>query len=362
MTDAVSAPAVAPAPTGEAPVAAPMSGQGATENSPPAPAQAPQAAGAERPRGPDGKFLPVTGQGGAEAADSRPETSSQAAARRRLALKVRGEEHALELDDEAAAALAHLYGTTPDRLDVALQKSVAGDRALKEAAQERQRAARLLEALKASPEDALAQLGIDVDELALRRLQAAAQREAMTPEERALAEREAALAARERELRSVEEQRQQQALQAEQEAAFQAAQQNVMAALQQEGLPRSHRTIRMVADVMIGAMDAGLDLTPQQVAAEVRAQLDGINEDYLGALPEDVLSQRLAPRLQSMPAERLVALLGPRLRDVLQHTVQQHRERAGVVAQRTAPEPSPSAGPAEIMTPSEALRRMRERR
>jgi len=361
MTDvaASAAPAAAPAPVVGASAVPAAPTQGSAPIGSPAPAQAAPAASGERARGPDGKFIPSSG----DAAPSvPPETPTQAAARRRLALKVRGEEHALDLDDSTADALARLYGTTPDRLDVALQKDVYGDRAIKEGRQAQEQAKRLIEALR-SPEsvvEALEALGHDVDALSFKRLQAAAARESMTPEERAFAEREQALAQREARLREIEERGQEQERTQAEQQAFASAQAGVLAALQEHGLPRSHRTIRMVADAMLGAMQAGITLTPAQVAAEVRAELDGLNTEYLGAIPEEALGQRLAPRIAAMPVERLVAMLGPRLRDVLQHTVAQQRARAGVVPQASAqPVQQPAGEPQEILTPSEAMRRLR---
>src|SRR5690606_11874701 len=136
------------------------------------------------PKGPDGKFRQVqdvsdrtnveASQGGGG------ETQQEAAARRKLALKVYGEEHALELDDGTAQSLAKVLGVDPDKLGEALQKSAAGSRALSEAAKERRAIAqeraemeKRFERLKQSPDDVLAELGVDPDELALRRLQAA---------------------------------------------------------------------------------------------------------------------------------------------------------------------------------------------
>lgn len=361
MSDTAAAPAAAPsAPVAASPVASAQQSP-VTPTSSPVAAQTPTSA-PSTPRAPDGRFLPRDGQGEPPAPEAPAETAAQAAARRRLALKVRGEEHALDLDDATAAQLARLYGVSPDRLEVALQKDVYGDRAIKEGRQAQEQARRLLEALRSSPEDALAELGVDVDALALKRLQAAARQEAMTPEERAFAEREQALAEREARLRAIEEQAEAKNRTAAEQQAFETVQRDVLSALQENGLPRSHRTIRMVADVMLGAQRAGIALTPAQVAAEVRAEIDGLSDDYLGAMPEDALGQRVGPRLQSMPVERLVSLLGPRLRDVLQHTVAQQRARAGVVQHQAAPSAPPaSQGQQEILTPSEALKRLRGR-
>src|SRR5690606_20553375 len=166
------------------------------------------------PKGPDGRFRQVQDVADAQTSQARPEASqgggetpAEAAARRKLELKINGEVRTGEFDDASLKSLADLYGVSQEELTATMQKSLAGHRAMSEAAKERRALAkereemqRRIERLKQSPDDVLAELGVDPDELALRRLQAAAQREAMTPEQLALAEREQAISQREAKL------------------------------------------------------------------------------------------------------------------------------------------------------------------
>lgn len=306
------------------------------------------------PKGPDGKFRQVqdvadrtnveASQGGGG------ETQQEAAARRKLALKVYGEEHALELDDGTAQSLAKVLGVDPDKLGEALQKSAAGSRALSEAAKERRAIAqeraemeKRFERLRQSPDDVLAELGVDPDELALRRLQAAAQRESMTPEQLAMAEREQALSAREAKLQQMEQARQAEAAKVAEQQAFEHAQQTLIPALEASGLPKNHATLALMADVALDALDAGVELTPEQVAQETRA----------------LVMERTQSVLRGMQPAQLVQVLGKDLvRALMQHTVEQSRSAA-------RPPPSPrhaqqvesaeDDGPA-FLTPAQALR------
>jgi len=306
------------------------------------------------PKGPDGRFRQVQdvadARASVDASQGGGETRQEASARRKLELKVYGESHALDLDDGTAQALAKVLGVDPERLGDALQKSAAGSRALSEAAKERRaaaeekaRVARLLQTLRESPEDALTEFGVDLDALALKRLQAAAQQESMTPEERAFAEREQALAAREAKLQQHEQKRQQAEQEQAQQAAMQQAQETLIPALEAAGLPRTHSTIALMADVALDALDAGITLTPEQVAQETRA----------------LVLERTQAVLRGMQPGQLAQVLGRDLvRSLMQHTVEQSRSAQRPPPQvRSAPPPRQEADsePA-FLTPAQALR------
>lgn len=306
------------------------------------------------PKGPDGRFRQVQdvadARASVDASQGGGETRREASARRKLELKIYGESHALDLDDGTAQSLARVLGVDADKLGDALQKSAAGSRAMSEAAKERRavaeekaRVGKLLATLRESPEDALGELGVDLDALALRRLQAAARQEAMTPEERAFAEREQALSAREAKLQQIEQQRQAQESEVAQQAAMRQAQETLIPALEAAGLPRTHASVALMADVALDALDAGITLTPEQVAQETRA----------------LVLERTQAVLRGMQPAQLVQVLGKDLvRALMQHTVESSR-----AAQRPPPQVRQAAPPRQeadnepaFLTPAQALR------
>lgn len=307
------------------------------------------------PKGPDGKFRQV--QDVADAAARKPEasqggageTAAQAAARRKLELKINGEVRTAEFDEGTLGSLAELYGVTPEELTATLQRSVAGHRALSEAAKERRAIAQQraeveqrLERLRQAPDEVLAELGVDPDELALRRLQEAARREAMSPEQVELMERERQLAAREQKLQQIEQQRQQQAQKAAEEEAFRHAQETLVPALEASGLPKNHATLSLLADVGESMLDAGLELTPEALAQEARA----------------IVMERTQSVLRDMKPAQLVQVLGKDLvRALMKHTVEQSRSSL------RPPAPQPTQQPRqqedsepEFISPAQALR------
>jgi hypothetical protein len=274
----------------------------------------------------------------------------EAATRRKVALKVFGQDHALEFDDGTASALARVLGVESDQLESALQKTAAGSRALSEAAKERKAAAAeraqvqsLLEALRSDPDSVLEQLGVDADAMALKRLQARAQREAMTPEERAFSEREQALAKREAAIQAHEAKSQQAAQTQAEAAAFAEAQQTLLPALEASGLPRNHASLQLLANVGLEALDAGVDLTPQQVAAEARHRV----QEMVGSV------------LRDAKPEALVALLGKEnVRALMRHSVEQARtaQRPPPSTTVQAPRPPPKDEAPVFLRPSQVLR------
>lgn len=234
---------------------------------------------------------PVEGQGDV---NQEPKGEQQAqpqdapkpdGSKRKYKLKVDGQEFEEEIDlSDEEAIKRHL------------QMSKAAQKRMSEAAKARREAEQFIHTLKTNPRKVLTDpnLGVDFRKLAEEYLAEQLEAEMLTPEQRRLREVEAKL--REREEQDKARAEEEQAKQLEQLRAQYAQDydKTISEALQTEGLPKTPKTVKRMAELMYKNLDMGLELEPKQLVSIVR-------EDYINEIKE---------LFSSADGETLLKLLG----------------------------------------------------
>lgn len=170
---------------------------------------------------------------------------------------------------------------THDELKAILQKHSSADQRLAQVAEEKKAISAALQRLREDPFAALkdpALGGIDLEELAIKRLSEKFQQEELQKSDPAAAERmrmQTELDARNKEIEAFKMQ-QQQAADAQM---FQQVQQETLttyqAALQKLGVPPDDEIVTLMLDLNLKSLDYGLDLTAEQLALAAREHLEG---------------------------------------------------------------------------------------
>jgi hypothetical protein len=264
-----------------------------------------------------------------------PTEKAEAAAEKRLKLKlkVNGKDEDWE-------------GTEED-LQRDMQKGRAYELTVKQERQVADKARRLLQLAKDNPEAMLAELGHDFDSLAEARLSKRAQDALKSPEQLAIEERDRKI----QEYEAREAQRQEEAEAAAREhmdkQLWQEAEPQWMAALQAMDLDKDAWTLREMARVGKEAHAIGYDLTPAQMAQEVRAKEE----------------KRFTRYVANLSAERLVKKLGPaKMREILQFSVAQLQSQPAFSKPSSTPAPRTEreSSTPDYVSESEWRRRLRE--
>lgn len=280
MSDVV-APTTTAAPTSStpstsAPKAAPAAGAKAAAPTPGAPAAKAPAAGKTA--------APATAMAGTpDAAEAAKTDAAKAAeaARRKYKLKVDGAERQLELSD--------------DEVSVRLQKAEAAERRMQEAAEVRKQFKSIIDAIKENPAEALKDpvFGLDVRKMIEDQILAEYEAEQLSPQEREKAELQKQL----KEYQAKEEKakaEQQQRARQEMEKKYQAEmERDFMEAIDKGGLPKTRHTLAMMAEIAQLNLQHGIELTPAQMAAEVKAQVADRNKQVFGGLKGEALASYL---------------------------------------------------------------------
>lgn len=276
MSDVVAPAAPAPSSTptasvtsAPAPTSAPSPGQTAPTSAPGTPASATQ---------PNSKFADQAAEG---KTPTPAEKAAAEVARRKYQLKVDGKTQELELAD--------------DEVSVRLQKAMAAEKRMQEAAQVRKDFQSIVEAIKKDPFSALKDpaFGLDLEQLAIERLK-------QEYEEAQLPEGERKMRAYEREIQQYKQRDEMQKAQVrqQQQAAYeqrihQEMERDFAEALQTESLPKNRQTLYMMAEVAKTALEHGIELTPKQLASEVNGRLRGINQHVVTNLKGEQLAKYL---------------------------------------------------------------------
>lgn len=137
-----------------------------------------------------------------------------------------------------------------------------------EAAKARQEVEALLQQAKTDPWALLQKAGVDPVQAAMERLQREVEQADMTPEQRALAERELQLRQREAQIAQWQQQQETQQVEAQRQQFVAQLDQQVPAAMERAGLPKSPIAANYVARALGEMYDAGIPLD-FDVAAEV---------------------------------------------------------------------------------------------
>lgn len=216
-------------------------------------------------------------------ADPEPETEKKEPPKpekKVLKLKVDGEEIDYDVSNESD-------------LVQRLQKSFTADQRLEKAAKLHKQSEAFVKALKNNPFQVLSHpsLGIEnLHEAAEKFLWGKIQREKMTPEERQLQDDQAEL----ERLRTIEAKRveaeKSQREEAQKAAIREKMQADLIAALDQSGVPRNDWSVRRMASLMKAALANGVDVSAAEVAQRVKAEyIENYRNMIQGMTPDQII-------------------------------------------------------------------------
>lgn len=218
-----------------------------------------------------------------------------------------------------------------------LQKRGSSTKRYQEVKEQTRQVQAVIEALK-DPErfESIAQeLGHDMDAIAMRRLQARVEHEALTPEQQELV----ALKRKTAEYEAQETKRKEAAETRSREAADQATfgrlEKGFLEAANRNGLEGTPDNLVRMVEVAKEMLDLGVPLTEDQLIAEVKER------------EEATFSQLESKVLKSLKGEALAKRLGPAVvEEVLRWSVERIRGQAPAAKPKTAAEPRRPSGPA----------------
>lgn len=224
------------------------------------------------------------------------------AAKRKYKLKVDGAEQELELGD--------------DEIAVRLQKAVAAEKRMQEAAEDKKRAKSMLDVVS-DPLKLIShpELGPKILEAAERKLIEQFQAEELKKNDPAAAERaELQRQLEEYKRKEAEAQESQQAKQRQEleDQVYQQTEREFLDALDTSNLPKNRQTLYMMAEVARLNLDHGIEMTPQQMASEVNERLRGMHQHVMSGLKGDQLASYLGDEI---------------VNEVLKHSVEKLRAK-----------------------------------
>ncbi len=211
------------------------------------------------------------------AAEARKEVE-----RRKYKLKIDGQEREEDLSD--------------DEVSVRLQKASGAEKRMQEAAELRKKFMAATEAIRSDPYAALKDaFGIDLDEIAEKRLAAKYQEQLLPENERKELEYKRQIESRDAQLKAIkdaEEGKHREAFEAKVLADTEAG---FLTALQTSGLPQNYETLKMMAEVAKFNLQHGLELSPEQIASEVRDRAHSQTQHVLKSMRGEGLLKYLGP-------------------------------------------------------------------
>lgn len=190
-----------------------------------------------------------------------------------------------------------------------LQKAEAADAKFREAAELRKSAEQFIEILRKDPRRVLSDpnIGIDVKEFAKQIINEEIEDMQKTPEQKE----------KEKLQREIEELKEKQKLEAEerqtkefmrlQEEAEHKLDNDITQALEMGGLPKTARTVKTMAEMMMLALQNDIDLSPQDLVPLVKKQTLSEFKEMLSSSNDDVLEEFLKdhlPRLRKRQASK----------------------------------------------------------
>lgn len=189
---------------------------------------------------------------------------------------------------------------TKDQLIRYAQMGKSGQKAMQERAELRKSIESFIEALKANPESVLEEdLGLNMDEIAQRRLARRLEEEALSPEEK---ERRAL----KKELEEIksryakEKEEQERAAYESEVAKYEAElETQVTEAFEKHQLPKKPIFLSRMADLLEEAYSRNLNVTPVQIAAAIKEDWLNETKSALGAFDDDALESMLGSEIVS---------------------------------------------------------------
>lgn len=188
---------------------------------------------------------------------------------------------------------------TKDELLKEAQKSRAAGKRMQEAAKEKQDALRLIELAKKDPFALLKQLQPEMNEkdLLSKRLAALMEDELLTPQERQHRQDMLELQRYRQSMKDQEEQKQQEELNKLAAEQQQVLDKEIAEAISTVGLPKTKAAVKRVAEYMLDAIEAGLNVPVAKIAAQVKQDLQDEMMELLNQSDEDAFEQLLGKDL-----------------------------------------------------------------
>ncbi len=272
--------------------------------------------------------------------DQKAPSGTEAARKaRQLSIKVDGQVENIDIDSMDDASLTKQ-----------LQLARAASKRMQEAAEIKKQQEAFRERLKKNPVEALKdpEFGLDVRKMIEEQILREYEEQQMAEPERKAKQMERALAEREAQIAQKEAEYQERETAALNERVFNETKAQFETALSTSGLPNNPHTIAMMAEVAQQNLEAGIELDPSQLAAEVRERL----------------SQTNAHVFKGMQGEQLAKYLGDSvITEVLKYAVERvkaQQNQAGYQA------PKPVEGGPDVFnpkaTPNEKRKEMHDAR
>lgn len=316
---------------------------------PAAPSEAPAAGGnlaANAPKAPSAPGnAPVGAKDTAPKADLSPKAPSavpeapKAPEKRKYKLNIDGQTHEAEYSD--------------DQIAVELQKSRAAQKRFEEAAKTQKAWQQLREEGKKDPRLLLKEVaGIENPrEWAEKLLAEEWQREVMTPEQKAAAERDQELQTYKQKVEAYEAQQRQQFEAQQQQQLEQQIEADVKQAFELSGFEFNGENLEAFVKVMSDALEYGVELTPAQVVAQVKAQHEERDSKF---------SKSAKEKLLGLKGDALLSELGDDVvREILRASIAKHDTKAAENFAPAAPEPEKTELPQELKArPANAWRKL----
>jgi hypothetical protein len=215
---------------------------------------------------------------------------------KKLKLKVDGKEieEEFDLDDE-------------DRLIRELQMSKMGQKRAQEKADLEKQVAAFFKAFEADPFAAMKELGKDPNKVIDDYINQQLENAKKTPEQLAKEQLEKELQALKAEREREKEESKTKELQRLQEQAFQQYDMQMEQALAKSSLPKTAYNVKRIADYMLVALQAGKDVSPDDVIPLVEEELNSDLQDMFASLPEDKIEALLGEQVLNKLRKRRVA-------------------------------------------------------
>ena len=230
---------------------------------------------------------------------------------KKLKLKVDGKEieEELDLDDE-------------ERLVKELQMAKMGQKRAQEKAQLEKEVNAFLQALKNDPMAILAQqLGLDPAEVIDKYINNEMEKAKKSPEQLEKERMEAELKALKEEREREKEELKQKELTRLQEQAYIQYDTQMEQTLAKSDLPKTPYVVKKMADYMIVALDAGKNVSPDDVVDIVREELHSDLQQMFSSLPEEKIEELLGEQVLNKLRKRRVAKAQAAQKAIPQNTI-----------------------------------------
>jgi hypothetical protein len=208
-----------------------------------------------------------------------------------------------------------------------LQLSRAAKKRMAEAVAEKRKAFEIVKAFEQDPESMLKRLGPKGREIAEKYLLAQINDDMLSPEAKELRDlKQENETYKQKEAREKQE-REQAAATAKENEYAQSFQKTIIDALSKSGLPKTPELVKRMASVMSKNLELGLELTPDDLVAEVKSDLSGLLKSIIG----------------DAEGEQLVAMFGVDVANkIRRHDLKGLQEKQGQVFNTKKPSNSPA--------------------